>query len=55
MQRYYTYNVSCYPEHKNDIENNINEMTKSSVALRFLIELASSIKDDGNEAISFMI
>lgn len=53
MQRYYAYNVSCYPEHKNDIENNINEMTKSSVVLRFLIELASSIKDDGNEAISF--
>ena len=52
-QHYYAYDITCYPEHIQDIKNNINEMTKLSVALRFLIELASSFKDDGNKNISF--
>lgn len=52
-QHYYAYDVTCYPNHKKEIEDNINEMTKLSVSLRFLIELCSSFKDNGNKKISF--
>ena len=52
-QQFYAYDVTCYPEHKTDIENNINEMTKISVALRFMIELVSSFKKSDKNKLSF--
>ncbi len=52
-QNNYAYDVTCYPDRKKEIENNINEMTKLSVALRFLIELISSFKECGIKKVSF--
>lgn len=52
-QHYYAFDVACHLKHKKDIDNNLNEMTKLSVALRFLIELVSSFDDSGSKVISF--
>ena len=52
-QRYYANDITCYPEHKEEIENNINNMTELSVALKFVIELVSSFKESGNRKVSF--
>lgn len=41
-QYHYANDISCYPEHKTEIEANINNMTKLSLSLRFMIELVSS-------------
>lgn len=51
-ERYYDNDLSCYPNHKNEIDLKITELHKASVALRFLIELASSLINTGNLLIS---
>lgn len=43
-QEYYSNDITCYPEHEKEIKENYNELNKISVALKFLIELESSLK-----------
>lgn len=48
----YKYDVACFPDEKENIDNNISELNKTSLSLKFLIELLSSIKQsDSNEKI----
>ena len=47
---YYSNDIECYKEHVNEIKEQYNELNKISVALKFLIELESSLKNtDLNE------
>lgn len=48
----YINNIACFPQYKDEINKRFNETNKSSIAIRFLIELSSSFKKCGNEAIS---
>ncbi len=52
-KKYYSNDIECYPEHELDIKKNFNELNKISVALKFLIELESSLKVTGNKDISY--
>ena len=51
-QEYYANDIACYPEHEKDIKENYNELNKVSVALKFLIELESSLKNTGDKKTS---
>lgn len=48
----YASDVVCYPERKKDIDERINDLNRTSVALKFIIELVASIKIDGTDDIS---
>lgn len=52
-QNFYINDIACYPEHKSEIDNNINDMNQLSVAVKFLIELCSSFISNKNLNISF--
>lgn len=47
----YINNIACFPQHKNDIDKRFNEANKSSMAIRFLIELSSSFEKCGDNEI----
>ena len=51
-QANYTSDVVCYPERKKEIAEKINDLNRTSVALKFIIELVASIKIDGTDDIS---
>ena len=52
-QHFYANDITCYPEHKQEIEENINNMNQLSVALKFMIELVSTFKDNANDNLSY--
>lgn len=47
----YINNIACFPQHKDDIDKRFNEANKSSMAIRFLIELSSSFEKCGDDTI----
>lgn len=47
----YINNLACFPQHKDDIDKRFNESNKSSMAIRFLIELSSSFEKCGDNII----
>lgn len=49
---YYANNTLAYPEHLKEIQQNYNEINKVSVALKFLIELTSALKFNGDNVAS---
>lgn len=51
-QTNYASDVACYPERKKEIDEKINDLNRTSVALKFIIELVASIKIDGTDDIS---
>lgn len=51
-QSNYASDVVCYPGRKKEIDEKINDLNRTSVALKFIIELVASIKTDGAEEIS---
>jgi len=51
-QSTYANDIACHPNKKNKIDNNINELNKTSVALKFLIEIISATSIKGKENIS---
>lgn len=51
-QANYASDVVCYPERKKEIDEKINDLNRTSIALKFIIELVASIKIDGNDDIS---
>lgn len=51
-QSNYANDIACYPNRQTEINNNINDLNRTSVALKFLIELVSSTKVIGTEDIS---
>ena len=51
-QTNYASDVACYPERKKVIDEKINDLNKTSVALKFIIELVASIRIDGTDDIS---
>lgn len=48
-QHLYSYNLACYPEKSSKIINDYNLLNASSISLRFLIELISSVQPKGND------
>ena len=51
-QSNYANDIACYPNRKKEIDDNINELNRTSVALKFLIELTSSTKFRGENNVS---
>lgn len=51
-QSNYASDVACYPNRKSEIDDNINELNRTSVALKFLIELTSSTKFGAEDNVS---
>lgn len=51
-QTNYASDVACYPERKKEIDEKINDLNRTSVSLKFIIELVASIKIDGTDDIS---
>ncbi len=51
-QAYYVNDVACYPKRAKEIEENIIDLNRTSVALKFIIELVSSIKIEGTKELS---
>lgn len=49
---YYSNDIACYEEHVDEIKEQYNELNKISVALKFLIELESSLKNTGLKEVS---
>lgn len=49
---YYSNDIACYEEHVDEIKEQYNELNKISVALKFLIELESSLKNSGVKGVS---
>lgn len=47
----YINNIACFPQHKKDIDKRFNESNKSSMSIRFLIELSSSFEKYGENVI----
>ena len=47
----YKYNVACYPENKDRIDERFNEANKSSISIKFLIEITASLNDGGNHTL----
>ncbi|MCI5521359.1 MAG: hypothetical protein MR411_01910 [Tenericutes bacterium] len=52
-QNNYANDLACYPNRKKEINNNFNNLNRTSVALKFLIELSSTFTDYGKKKISF--
>lgn len=48
-QHLYAYDLACYPENSSKIINDYNLLNASSISLRFLIELISSVQPNGND------
>lgn len=48
----YINNIACFPQNKDDIDKRFNDANKSSIAIKFLIELSSSFEKCGSDAIS---
>ena len=48
----YKNNIACYPNHKIDIDERFNEANKSSISIKFLIELLSSFANTGENILS---
>ena len=53
IQNTYSYNLACYPEKSSKIINDYNMLNASSISLRFLIELVSSVQPIGDDFIGF--
>lgn len=51
-QKRYSYEIECYPEKQNEIEKTINELNKSSIAIKFLVEYVSSVPLSGEKHIN---
>ena len=49
---YYSNDIACYEEHIEEIKEQYNELNKISVALKFLIELESSLKNTNFKQVS---
>ncbi|ASN03852.1 hypothetical protein [Virgibacillus necropolis] len=49
VQKRYAYDVACYPEKKEEILNDFNELNKTSRALKFLAEYVAACPPDGTE------
>lgn len=47
----YINNIACFPQHKDVIDKRFNDTNKSSIAIRFLIELSSSFEKCGSDVI----
>ena len=52
IQRRYAYDLACYPEKKDKIDLEYNELNKTSIATKFLLEYIAAIPPEGNEPIS---
>ncbi|MBR3446368.1 MAG: hypothetical protein IKH27_00995 [Oscillospiraceae bacterium] len=48
-QKRFAYDIACYPEKRAEIESSFNELNKSSIAIKFLIEYASSVQKSGEK------
>jgi len=51
-QSNYASDLICYPEKKKDIDEKINDLNRTSIALKFIIELVASTNIDGKEDMS---
>ena len=51
-QANYASDLVCYPDRKKEIDEKINDLNRTSVALKFIIELVASTKIDGTDDIS---
>ena len=51
-QSNYANDVACYPNKKSKIDDNINNLNRTSVALKFLLELTGSTKIVGKDNVS---
>ena len=51
-QKRYSYDIECYPEKQREIERTINDLNKSSVAIKFFIEYVSSVPSSDNKTIN---
>ncbi len=51
-QKRYSYEIECYPEKRTEIEKTINELNKSSIAIKFLVEYVSSVPSSGQKDIN---
>lgn len=46
-QRRYSYDIACYPERANKIDTEYNEINKSSIATKFLLEYIAAVPPSG--------
>lgn len=53
IQNVYSYNLACYPEKSSKIINDYNMLNASSISLRFLIELISSVQPKGSDTLGY--
>lgn len=49
VQRRYSYELACYPERSKEINDAVNEINKSSIATKFLLEYISAVPPSGND------
>ena len=47
-QKRYAYDVACYPERASKIDSEFNEINKTSIAAKFLLEYIAAIPPSGN-------
>jgi len=50
----YAFDIACYPEKSEKIEKKYNHLNESSIALKFMLEYASSIHEEGDAFIGEM-
>lgn len=50
-QKRYSYDVACYPEKKQKINDDFNDLNKSSIALKFLLEYISAVHPSGDKVL----
>ncbi len=53
-QTRYAFDISCYPEKKGEYERNFNEVNKSSLAMKFLIEYVTATPPSGTLPIGLL-
>lgn len=53
-QKRYAFDIACYPEKTEKISNEYNELNKSSLALKFLMEYTSSQPVSGDKNVSIL-
>ena len=51
LKESYINNIACFPKHKFDIDKRYNELSKASLAIKFIIELLSSMQNTDNNQI----
>ncbi len=54
LQKRFAYDIACYPEKESKIQNDYNEINKSSLALKFLAEYIAACPSDGQQILGKM-